>query len=118
MTCAVCPLSLLCLSGQIILDSGYYCYKCARFNLNLDGTKRNTFHCVRAATQADILVRPRTTPRYCLHCTMSPTVFYDHDLGRKVLYERRTRGARFRLHDFTTGKRISAEEWRACLETT
>jgi hypothetical protein len=51
---------------------------------------------------------------YCLHCNMSQVAFFDCDLNRRVLYERRTQGARLKLKDFMTGKRISAQERDAC----
>lgn len=118
MTCDRCPLSLLCLSGEIVLSTGYYCTKCQRFNLNLDGNKRNTFSCTvvkqRAAVRYPHPFGALRGYRICLHCTMSQVVFFDHDLNRRVLYERRTQGARLKLKDFMTGKRISAQERDAC----
>lgn len=111
MTCDRCPLSLLCLGGEILLTYGHYCTKCGRFNLNLDGTKRQVFSC-RLDTQRARIRVPASHWRfaYCLHCTMSQVVFFDHDLARQVIYERRKKGARLKLKDFVTGKVIRAQE--------
>jgi hypothetical protein len=110
MTCERCPLSLLCLSGEIVLDHGYYCAKCGRFNLNLAGAKRQTFACRLVDRRATIYAKPHQGPHYCLHCSMSQVVFWDLDLGQRVLYERRTKGARLRLKDFATGVVIRRQE--------
>jgi len=105
VTCDRCPISLLCLSGSIPPSVIYRCGTCCGVNLDLGTSRRSYFRCDQPQLR-EAYKRTLQRRQSCLHCCMSQVVFYDHEHGQQVLYERRKPGARLKLHAFTTGARL------------
>lgn len=105
MTCDRCPISLLCFGGSIPPDIIYRCAACRGINFELGSNRRSYFRCDRLQLR-EAYKHTRQRRQSCLHCSMSMVVFYDHEHGKRVLYERRKPGARLKLHAFETGAHL------------